>query len=270
MQPPPTHADSQGDKWLNRQDLATTGGVITVHFTCSDPDDTPGTADSVKFCPQDLVLPAFDGKGQTFNAGPAEDFAGNKSAPAKVVINVDRIPPTIPAPSLTPAPNSHGWNNSSVSVAYAPSDTGSQVSLRDSSVEVDGTLSPGVSVVVPGEGKHSVKALVLDFAGNQTISDNKVVNIDLTPPVFSGIGLAVSPNPNLPSTQVTGTVTDNLSGIDPQSLSCTFAVVTVPAIVSGNQFTCDSLPLSLGSNRILIGGKDLAGNSAVTIVNISY
>lgn len=100
-------------------------------------------------------------------------------------VSVDLTPPTA-IPSLTPAANGNGWNNSSpVSVNIAASDTGSGVSRILYWVDggaVSSAAGTTAAASVSGAGAHTVGVRVLDNAGNISQQYSQAVNIDLTSP----------------------------------------------------------------------------------------
>jgi glycosidase len=208
--------------------------------------------------------------------------------------SVDLIPPT-GAATLSPAANSNGWNNSvPVTVKLSATDSGGSgvyelrywVDSGQTLVALGSSASPSFS----SEGRSTVHLRALDNAGNISPAVGQAVNIDLTPPVVSVLATPSTlwpPNGQRVSVTVSGTITDNLSGVDPRKAA--FAVVDEYGVVQpggpvslgaggGYSFTV-SLQASRDGNSITgrhytitVSAKDLAGNlgSASTVVTVPH
>jgi hypothetical protein len=130
----------------------------------------------------------------------------------------------------------------------------------------------------------------LDNAGNISSLVSQPVNIDLTPPavhVSANPSSIWPPTGNMVPVTVSGTITDNLSGVDPSTAA--FAVVDEYGSIhpsgpvtlgpgGGYSFTV-SLQASRNGNDqdgrqyiITVSAKDLAGNlgSAATTVTVPH
>ena len=152
---------------------------------------------------------------------------------------IDRTPPSIFVQRTTP--NSLGWNNTDVTLAWGCNDTGSGIA----------DCTPKVTVTTEGANQQ-VTGTAYDVAGNRSQRTSSV-SIDKTAPTISG---AVSPAPNASgwnntAVTVTFTCADALSGI----ASC-----TAPAPLSAE-----------GAGQSAAGSAtDKAGNaSSTTVKNIS-
>jgi hypothetical protein len=158
------------------------------------------------------------------------------------IIGVDNDPPIISA-SLSPSPNSAGWNNSSVTVSFSCSDKTSGVAFCPSPVSL---TTEGANQIISGTVK--------DLAGN-TATASVTVNLDMTPPVISG---AISPAPdaagwNSSAVTVNFLCSDALSGM----ASCSSPVALTTE----------------GGGQVVTGtATDVAGNTATinVTVNISF
>lgn len=99
------------------------------------------------------------------------DKADNVEAPRTVIVLVDKSAPGI-VPSLAPAPNAAGWNNSDVSVGFTCSDA------------LSGTAFCSPVQLLTNEGAaQAVVGTATDNAGN-TAQATAFVSIDKTPPTI--------------------------------------------------------------------------------------
>jgi len=144
-------------------------------------------------------------------------------------VNVDLVPP-VGSITTNPSANGSGWINSSpVTVNLSATDSGSGVQqLRYWINGGQVTVVPGssASTQISGEGMNSANLRVLDNAGNISSLVSHPVNIDLTPPAVSVSASPSSiwpPNGKMVPVTVSGTITDNLSGVNPSTAA--FAVV---------------------------------------------
>ena len=144
---------------------------VTVTFSCAD------TGSGIATCPPPVVV-SDDGAGQIVS-GKAVDRAGN-SAAANVTINLDQRPPLV-SPSLSPAANENGWNNSPVTAHFECVDALSGVSQ----------CPPDQTVASDGANQR-VTGQATDGAGNVASVTSAPVNVDTTPPT---IVVTLSPEP---------------------------------------------------------------------------
>jgi hypothetical protein len=196
---------------------------VTVSFLCDDA--TSGIAS----CSAPVTV-TTEGANQVVT-GTAVDMAGNV-ATRSVALNIDETAPAI-LPVLSPAANSAGWNNTSVTVNFNCSDALSGVA----------SCSPPTTFSSEGAGQ-SATGTATDRAGNSA-SATATVNIDLTPPLISA---SVSPAPgangiiNATSAVVNFTCSDALSGV----LTCPSPITTT----------------TTGLQTISSTASDKAGNTA--------
>ncbi len=97
---------------------------------------------------------------------------------------LDETPPTATA-SATPAANSHGWNNSDVSVTLSGTDTDSGLRELRYFVNAGGvqvTQTAPISLVFTAEGIYTVTARAFDQADLISAPASVTVRIDKTPP----------------------------------------------------------------------------------------
>ncbi len=208
-------------------------------------------------------------------------------------VNVDLVPP-IASITTTPTANGNGWINSSpVTVNLSATDSGSgveQLRYWINNGQVTVVAGSSASTQISGEGTNTVGLRALDNAGNISALVTAAVNIDLTPPVVSVSASPSSlwpPNGKMVPVTVFGTITDNLSGVDPSTAA--FKVVDEYGSVqpsgsvtlgSGGSY---SFTISLQASRngtdkngrlytITVSARDLAGNlgSAATTVTVPH
>ena len=208
-------------------------------------------------------------------------------------VNVDLVPP-VASITTTPPADGHGWiNTSPVTVNLSATDSGSGVEqLRYWVNNGPVTVAAGsnASTHISGAGTNSVGLRALDNAGNISTLASLAVNIDLTPPALSISASPSSlwpPNGKMVPVTVSGSITDTLSGVDPNSAA--FAVVDEYGTVQpngpvsvgpgGSYLFTVMLQASRNGNdldgrqyQITVSAKDLAGNvgSAATTVTVPH
>ena len=205
-------------------------------------------------------------------------------------VNVDLVPP-VGSITTNPSANGNGWINSSpVTVNLSATDSGSGVQqLRYWINGGQVTVVPGssASTQISGEGMNSANLGVLDNAGNISSLVSQPVNLDLTVSVSASPSSIWPPNGKMVPVTVSGTITDNLSGVNPSTAG--FAVVdeygrvhpSGPVTLGpGGSYSCTvSLQASRNGNdrdgrqyMIRVSAKDFAGNrgSAATTVTVPY
>src|SRR5436309_2172002 len=220
--------------------LGWNNSAVQATFVCNDA--TSGIAS----CPTPIFV-TTEGLNQQIS-GTAFDRAGNSSTTA-IQVSIDKTPPTIAA-HQSPAANSAEWNNSPVTVNFTCANALSGIASCPSSISVS---TEGVNQQVSGTA--------VDRAGNSSGTSIQL-NIDQTPPV---IGISTPANGATVITaalQITGAVSDNLSGV--ASASCDGTI----AVVLGGTFTCN-VSLVAGANAIQVQATDNAGNVATTQIAVT-
>ena len=168
----------------------------------------------------------------------------HNSSRVRLSIVEDDIAPLISA-TLDPAPNAAGWHRRPVKVEFHCSD-------RDGSGVSD--CPDDVRVGTPG-AQQTITGRVKDKAGNSA-AVSVVLDIDDSAPAVlldapaDGTLFYSSP------VHLSGTFAESLSGV--AAVNCN----NVPAIVSGNSFSCD-VPLENGNNAIKVWAVDAAGNVGI-------
>ena len=232
---------------------------VIVTFTCADSLSGTGTG---PLSPQTV---STEGSGQSRTA-TCVDKAGNSASVTVGGINIDKTSPTLSGSRSIP-PNANGWNNVTITVSFACSDTLSGVSSFSS----PRTLGEGAG--------QSVTGSCLDVAGNSASSTVSNVNIDLTLPSISSTR-SVAPNShgwnNNPVT-VSFACTDSLSGVfslsSPTTLGQGFnqTVLGLCVDLAGNPATASESSINIDLTQPLIAGSRSPGantfgwnNSTVT------
>jgi hypothetical protein len=123
------------------------------------------------------------------------DSVGSVETTETQGVNIDGTNPVITLGTPSPAPNTAGWNNSSVSIPYTATDATSGIAIT----------SPASPVVLSTQGSSvSQTVTATDVAGNVASASTPVLKIDTTAPTTSA-------SVNLHT--VTLSATDNLSGV---------------------------------------------------------
>jgi hypothetical protein len=205
---------------------------VTVSFVCTN------TTAPIATCPPSQAA-STEGAGQSVS-GSVTDVAGN-SATASLSLNIGTKVPTI-VPSISPAPNSAGWNNSNVTVSFACAAGTAPIAA----------CPPPVTLNTEG-ANQTVSGTATDAAGNPATT-SVFVNIDKTPPLIS---YSISPAPNSSGVNTTTPVTITFTCSDALS-----GVANCPAPISVT---------TTGLNQVITGtASDVAGNTttATATVNI--
>jgi hypothetical protein len=116
-------------------------------------------------------------------------------------VNIDGTPPALVWGTPSPAPNSSGWNNTSVTLTDSTSDATSGVAAS----------TPASPLTFETQGYGLTKTVkVIDAAGNEASFKSPAINIDTTPPTTTATVAGTA----LPAGgTVTLAATDKLSGV---------------------------------------------------------
>ena len=214
---------------------------VTVTFTCAD--STSGIAG----CPSPITVQT-EGAGQVIS-GMATDKAGN-TASVSVTLNIDKTAPAVVA-AVSPAPNGAGWNRADTTVSFTATDP------------LSGIASVSPQTLLTHEGANQiVTGTAMDKAGN-TATASVSLSLDKTPPRVqitspaNGSTLTTSP------TTISGTGSDDLSGL--LDVTCNGA----SASLSNSTFAC-SVSLNEGTNTIVVGATDRAGNTSSSSITVAF
>lgn len=209
-------------------------GDVTVSWVA---DDGTGVGGGTTTAPTTV---SGDTGGQTVT-GRATDALGNAGPESSVVVKRDTVQPSISG-TRAPAANTHGWNNTDVTVSFTCSDALSLIK------------SCPAATTVTGEGANqSVAATATDNADNARGTTVGGINIDKTPP-------SISANTKLPdgSPYVPGTWTNqNVVAV----FGCTDTLSKVDFCHTGTVLDGEGADLSAGG-----WGRDFAGNTGTASV----
>ena len=213
---------------------------VTLTWSCSDAlsgVDTTNSVTSVKLTTEGADQAA---------TGICKDQAGNSVSDTRYV-SIDKTKPLITYAGQTPAANTHGWNNTSVTLTWSCSDALSGVDTA-ASVESQTASSEGA-------GQAEIGSCV-DKAGN-IATDTESVSIDETKPAITIGAPAAGASYLLGQTAYADyTCSDGLSGLD----YCGSA--TGLGGSSPEEVTTDLLNTStVGSHSFSVTAADLAGNT---------
>ena len=203
---------------------------VTVTFTCSD------SLSGIATCPTAQTV-STQGTNQVVS-GTATDKAGN-SATVTTTLNIDLTGPKITA-SITPQPNSNGWNNSPVTVTFTCTAGAAPIAT-----------CPGSQTVSTAGANQTITGTVTDVAG-LTNSAVSVINIGLTPPTILA---SVAPTPNR-------------AGWNNQPVTVTFACSDAVSDIA--QCPSPVVVSTAGANQVVSGTAiNNAGYTATTSVTVS-
>jgi hypothetical protein len=180
------------------------GAGATVRFTVdgSEPNETSPLYTSALTIIADTTVIA-----RAFQAGWLASPA------TSATFRIDQIGPTITT-SVLPLPNAAGWNSTATTVTFRCED-------------LAGVQSCSQPAQVTVEGTHAVEGVGIDSVGNTTTA-TVTVSIDRTPPLVSMTSPANAQTTTDATMTLTGTVTDDGSGI--------------------GRVTCNGIPVQVGQD----------------------
>jgi len=230
----------------------TNTGTGTLSFTDSTNESWLSATPASGTAPQAVQVSAAVGSltAGTYTGHVTVTATGAQESPAVATVTftvAPFVPPSITA-SASPSANANGWNNTNVTVTFT---------CAAGSYPVQTCTSP---IVVSTAGANQViTGTVTDTAGN-TNTAKVTLNIDLTPPVLTITSPANGATLTSSSLNVSGSVTDALSGVAGVTCNGTAGTVT------GGSFAC-TVTLNSGANTITAQAADVAGNTASQSIN---
>jgi hypothetical protein len=192
----------------------------------------------------------------------ARDNAGNMGVGADIV-NIDGTPPWLDAEEIGTVGES-GWFISSDVTAIA---TGLDETSGVASIEhkVDGgSWENGDSIVVSGEGLHTVEWRATDVAGNGT-AEMRTLRIDSTAPVSEFINPSDGSEVTVAGVlDIHGFSSDSTSGLGSAEISLDGGVnwQQLEASAGNWSYAWDTLSVPDGTYTVLASASDVAGNAA--------
>lgn len=159
-----------------------------------------------------------EGANQTKSVG-ATDNAGNSKTYITTTVNIDKTKPTT-TDSEPAADGCNGWYHGTVQVTLNASDNLSGVQITKYKVDGGSAQTYSGPFNVGGDGIHSVEYWSVDKADNVENHHTISIKIDGTPPVITAAAdktLIWPPNNKMVPVTLTGKMTDNLSGVDPNT-----------------------------------------------------
>ncbi len=172
------------------------------------------------------------------HSGTVTDVAGNSASATVSGINIDKTAPTLTGAPTT-QPNTNGWYNGDVTVAWTARDA------------LSGPAATPANSTIRGEGENlKATQTVSDNAGNSTTADSPLVKIDRTAPT-TGIS-GISNDWRNGDVTVSLSPSDSLSGI----ASTTYSV-DGGAAQTGTSFTLSAE----GDHTVTYWSTDNAGNA---------
>jgi sugar lactone lactonase YvrE len=207
---------------------------VTVSVSATD------ALSGVAECEQDVVL-SVEGASQSATMS-CTDLAGNSASASVGGINIDKTAPEVTG-SRSPLANTHGWNNTDVTVGVSATDSLSGVA----------ECEPDVVLSLEGAGQ-SVTRQCTDLAGNSASVTVASVSIDKTAPEVAG-ELARPADKNgwyNHAVSISWSGTDALSGV----LSCSSDATYAGA---------DALAASVSGQC-----SDRAGNEGTSSLTLNY
>ena len=152
----------------------------------------------------------------------------------------------------TPPPNAAGWHAGEAVFAFTCSDATSGIAFQ----------SPPVAVSSEG-ANQPVTGTCRDLAGNST-TISLVANVDTTAPSVAISSPAEGSTVAATTANVVGSVSDAVSGVAENGVTCN----GVTATVDGANFTC-AVTLTAGANAITVEATDRAGHTASAVVHVT-
>lgn len=192
------------------------------------------------------------------------DISGNRQeAPTSVTWVIDTTPPTV---IISPSSLTSPTNAVTARFVVGGDDVVFyRYSLDNSPFSSDRTVSAPVSLENLSRGNHTLSVIGRDPAGNwQTVPTTVTWTVETLDPVLTIAPESLSTPLTDPSVNLTGTVQTPSAAVSIESVTITNSGTgsTVTATVTGATWSVAALPLTEGTNPIVVTARDSAGNSS--------
>ncbi|WP_270889593.1 Ig-like domain-containing protein [Pedococcus sp. 5OH_020] len=183
------------------------------------------------------------------------------SAPSEpTTVISDLTAPTIAISDITPSANTSAvFPSSPVTLTLTGADPGSGLAAITYTIDAaaPATVTGGAaSVIVTGDGTHTVSYRATDHAGNTSSEQHRTITIDTTPPGVTVTKSAQQPNPTRSATILFGvTFTEPVTGFTSSDLVLSGAAAPTSTTLTG----------SGASYLIAVSGMTGDGNVTVTV-----
>ena len=204
----------------------------------------------------------------------AKDIAGNINKNSIKITNIDKVNPTIGAPSISPT----GWTNGNVTITSAVSDNDSKLAgyavTTNTTTPTSWTSISGsqanYTVTYTATANNTYYVWVKDTAGNINKNSIKVTNIDKTIP---GVGAPKASTTAWTNGDVTITsaISDSESKLAGYAVTTTTATPTNWTSISGSPSSYNVSYKATANGTYYVWAKDAAGNinkNSIKITNI--
>jgi hypothetical protein len=174
-------------------------------------------------------------------------FSSSFTSTAVITVTALYAPPQI-SRSVFPTPSSLGWTRQNTTVTFTCTPGGLPIASCTSPVTVS---AEGTNQIITGT--------VTDTAGT-SVSTSVTLYIDKTRPALTVTSPADGTTFSSSSVTITGTISDNLSGV--VSMDCNGA----QASISAGNFSCN-IGLGVGVNVVRVEAFDVAGNVSAVLLH---
>ncbi len=249
-----SHDYAHHDQWV------TTGQTITFSATDADSGVASLTSALDGAAPIEGTTITIPDDGAHTVVLTATDTVGHSSS-VTLSVKIDTVAP-VTSDDYT-APES-GWSTADMTVTLTATDAVSGV--KETSYTIGGTTTVGTELVIATEGETTATYRSEDNAGNVETDKSVTVKLDKTAPTISNLSPANGSFVTSSEPLITAELSDQLSGIDVNSINMTIDGNTVNALFdpSANLVILNSATLGDGWHTIVLRVKDNAGNEAVS------